>query len=436
MTVKPMRPTGSDIMTGNRNNGFLQLLPLYFVIFIGFVGYSLMITILTPVTLNNSGGILDSLPFKADRTIVLGVLLALYPLGQFVGSPVMGAMSDRLGRRPILLVSLFIIAVCYALFAYVLQIRKMPMLMVISFIMGLADADIVTAQSAIADVSTEENRSRLFGYVYLSASSAYVAGPLIGGNLADPHVVSWFDYATPYWAVFILLIISLVFTYLLFRETHVPQEGAKTSYVEAFTNVMTIFTAGHIRIIYLVNFLIYFSIFGFFRAYPMYLVDRYRMGVSIVSDFIAWVAVPIVLANIWVTGYLAKRFSARTVTIYSTLLFGILMSLIVVPAHEGALWATLFLPGLALAVALPSCASMLSLMVSADEQGGVLGNNQSLQVGAEALSGLAAGLLAAFTFKLPLLALAGVAVLAAMILVVDGRRRKYGISRQDSAPTI
>ncbi|MFI5324098.1 MAG: MFS transporter, partial [Thermodesulfobacteriota bacterium] len=289
---------------------------------------------------------------------------------------------------------------------------------------------------AIADVSTEENRSRLFGYVYLSASSAYVAGPLIGGNLADPHVVSWFDYATPYWAVFILLIISLVFTYFLFRETHVPQEGAKTSYVEAFTNVMTIFTAGHIRIIYLVNFLIYFSIFGFFRAYPMYLVDRYRMGVSIVSDFIAWVAVPIVLANIWVTGYLAKRFSARTVTIYSTLLFGILMSLIVVPAHEGALWVTLFLPGLALAVALPSCASMLSLMVSADEQGGVLGNNQSLQVGAEALSGLAAGLLAAFTFKLPLLALAGVAVLAAMILAVDGRRRKYGISRQDSAPTI
>ncbi len=408
-------------MTDDRNTGFLQILPLYFVIFIGFVGYSLMITILTPVTLDNSGGILDTLPFKADRTIILGVLLALYPLGQFAGSPVMGAMSDRLGRRPILLVSLFVIAICYALFAYCLQIRNMPMLMIISVIMGLADADIVTAQSAIADVSTEENRSRLFGYVYLSASSAYVAGPLIGGKLADPHIVPWFDYATPYWAVFILLIISIVFTYFLFRETRIPQEGAKTSYFEAFTNMLTIFTAGRIRIIYLVNFLIYFSIFGFFRAYPMYLVDRYQMGVAGVSDFIAWVAVPIVLANLWITGYLAKRFSARTVTIYSTLLFGILMSAIVVPAHEGALWVTLFLPGLALAVALPACASMLSLMVSADEQGGVLGNNQSLQVGAEALSGLAAGLLAAIAFKLPLIALAGVAMLAALILAAVGR---------------
>ncbi len=171
------------------------------------------------------------------------------------------------------------------------------------------------------------------------------------------------------------------------------------------------------------NFLIYFSIFGFFRAYPMYLVDRYNMGVGRVSDFIAWVAVPIVLANVWLTGYLATRFSARKITIYSTALLGILMPLILLPRQEGALWATLFLPGLAIAVALPACASMLSLMVSADEQGSVLGNNQSILVGAEALSGLAAGLLAALALRLPLVALAGVAILAAIILAAEGRER-------------
>jgi MFS family permease len=411
-------------MTENRNSGFFQVLPLYFVIFIGFVGYSLMITILTPMTLDNSGGILNSLPFKADRTIILGVLLTLYPVGQVIGSPVMGAMSDRLGRRPILLVSLFIITVCYALFAYFLQTKNLPMLMVISVIMGLADADIVTAQSAIADVSTEENRSSLFGYIYLSASSAYVVGPLIGGKLADPSVVPWFNYGTPYWAVFFLLIITLVFTYFLFKETLVRREGAETGYFEVITNMLTIFTARRIRIIYLVNFLIYFSIFGFFRSYPMYLVDRFQMGVGRESDFIAWVAVPVVLANLWITGYLASRFSARTITIYSTLLFGILIFVIILPAHQGALWVTLFMAGLALAVALPACASMLSLMVDADEQGSVLGNNQSLQVGAEALSGLTAGLLAAITFRLPLVALSGIAVLAVLILAAEGRGRR------------
>lgn len=418
-----MRPQGAGVMTGKPKSGFLRILPLYFVVFIGFVGYSLMITILTPMILDNSGGILDSLPFRADRSIVLGVVLMLYPLGQFLGSPVMGAMSDRFGRRPILLASLSVIAVSYAFFAYSLQISSLPAVMVISFIMGLADADIVTAQSAIADVSTEENRSRLFGYIYLSASSAYVAGPLLGGKLADPSIVPWFSYATPYWAVFVLLLFSLAFTYFVFRETRVFTDGPATGYFEAFTNLHTIFTARKIRIIYLVNFLIYFSIFGFFRSYPMYLVDRYQMGVGRVSDFIAWVAVPIVFANLWLTGYLAGRFDARKITVYSTLLFGILTFVIVLPAHPGALWVTLFLPGIALAVALPACASMLSLRVSAEEQGSVLGNNQALQVAAEALSGFAAGVLAALAIKLPLTALAGVAVFAALLLAVEGRGR-------------
>lgn len=413
-------------MTGEIKSGFFRILPLYFVIFIGFVGYSLMITILTPMILDNSGGILDSLPLRADRSVVLGVLLMLYPLGQFLGSPVMGAMSDRFGRRPILLISLFVIALSYALFAYSLQISNLPAVMVISFIMGLADADIVTAQSAIADVSTEENRSRLFGYIYLSASSAYVAGPLLGGKLADPTIVPWFSYATPYWAVFVLLLFSLAFTYFVFRETRVFTDGPEAGYFEAFTNMLTIFTARKIRTVYLVNFLIYFSIFGFFRSYPMYLVDRYQMGVGRVSDFIAWVAVPIVFANLWLTGYLAGRFRPRKITVYSTLLFGILTFVIILPSYEGALWVTLFLPGLALAVALPACASMLSLMVSADEQGSVLGNNQSLQVGAEALSGFAAGVLAALAITLPLIALAGVAVFAALLLAVEGRGKASG----------
>ncbi len=418
-----MRPEGAAVMTDNRNSGFFQILPLYFVIFIGFIGYSLMTAIMTPMILDNSGGILDSLPFKADKSIVLGVLLMLYPLGQFLGSPVMGAMSDRFGRRPVLLVSLFAIAVCYALFALSLQLNCLPALMGTSLLMGLADANIVTAQSAIADVSTEENRSRLFGYMYLSGSSAFVAGPLIGGKLADPATLPWFSYATPYWAVFMLLLFALAFTCYVFRETRVPDTGAKTNYSEGFTNMLTIFTAGRIRTVYLVNFLIYFAIFGFFRAYPMYLVDRYHMGVGRVSDFIAWVAVPIVLANLWLTGYLATRFSAKKINVISTALFGIFMLLILVFRQEGALWVTLFLPGLAIAVALPACASMLSLMVSADEQGSVLGNNQSILVGAEALSGFAAGLLAAVAIELPLVALAGVAVFAAVLLAAEGRER-------------
>jgi DHA1 family tetracycline resistance protein-like MFS transporter len=409
-------------MEDRETTGFFRTTPLYVVIFIGFLGYSLTITILTPMILNDSGGMLASLPLKADRLIVLGLVLALYPLGQFFGSPVLGSLSDRFGRRPVLLISLLISTVCYGVFAYALMVRNLPLFMIVSFVIGLSEANIAIAQSAIADLSTARNRTRLFAYINLSASSAFVIGPLAGGILADQNIIRWFSYDTPYWAVCFLLFCTLIFTATVFSETRPPDSRRVVRYREAITNLLTVFARGKLRAVYLVNFLIYFAIFGFFRSFPMYLVDEYGMGVSQVSKFIAWNALPVVLASLWLAGYLANHYSPRSITAYSSILFGVSALLVIIPEPVSALWVTLFLPGLALAVALPACTAMLSLMVGGAEQGKVLGNNLSLEVGAEVLSGLAAGFLAAYMIELPMGIVAAVAITAGLILVlVNGK---------------
>ena len=89
-----------------------------------------------------------------------------------------------------------------------------------------------------------------------------------------------------------------------------------------------------------------------------------------------------------------------------------------------SLWATLFLTSAALAICLPACATLLSKATSEAEQGRVLGNNQALQVGAEALSGLVGGLAAAWFVELPLILLGLVAMTAALLL-------KFGVSTDD-----
>src|SRR5262252_8520738 len=76
-----------------------SLLPLYGVVFVGFVGYSLMIAVFTPMMLRGSAMLAGDTPLS-QRTIALGLLLSMYPLGQFFGSPIMGAFSDRFGRKP------------------------------------------------------------------------------------------------------------------------------------------------------------------------------------------------------------------------------------------------------------------------------------------------------------------------------------------------
>ncbi len=409
-------------MEDPKSIGFLRTIPLYIVIFIGFLGYSLTITILTPLILNDSGGVLASLPIDADRLIVLGIVLALYPLGQFFGSPVLGALSDRFGRKPVLLVSLTISTIGYAGFAYALYTKNLPLFMLVSLIIGLSEANIVIAQSAIADISTTKNRTRMFAYINLSASGAFVIGPLAGGMLADPNIVPWFSYDTPYRAVFFLLFCTTILTYSSFKETRPKEARREVGYMEAFTNLATVFTSGRLRVIYFINFLIYFAIFGFFRSFPMYLVEEYGMGVSEVALFIAWNAVPVVVASLWLIGYLAKYYSSRAITIYSSILFGISALLVIIPEPQWALWITLFFPGLMLAVALPACTSMLSFMVVGEQQGSVLGNNLSLEVGAEVLSGLAAGFLAAYLIELPMFVVAAIAIGAGLMLATIVKR--------------
>jgi MFS family permease len=412
-------------MANRQDTGFFRILPLYIVIFIGFVGYSLTITILTPMVLEGGDVLLRSIPFRANPTIILGTVLAIYPIGQFFGAPVMGALSDRFGRKPILVVSLIITTICFGGLGYSIQLNNLSLFMMISLIMGLAEANIATAQSAVADVTTAENRTRMFAYINLSASGAFIIGPLLGGVLADPELVPWFNNATPYWAVFGVLIIAVLFTLIAFKETRPKEKRTDVSYSEAFTNMLTIFRPGRLRIIYLVNFLIYLAIFGFFRAFPMYLVEHFDMDVTELAKYIAWNAVPVVIGSLWLTGYLSKMHSARAIAIYSTMLFGLFCLLVIVPQSEFMLYLSLFLPGLALAVALPASATMISLAAREDAQGRVLGNNLSLEVGAEVLSGLAAGFLAAYLIQLPMFAICIVAILAAGILFFsDGGKLK------------
>jgi MFS family permease len=403
-----------------------RVLPLYLVVFIGFVGYSLMITVFTPLILTDEGGLLPRSSSISERTLVLGLLLALYPLAQFVGSPILGALSDRFGRRRVLLISLATSAACYALIALALAAKSLPLLMVACLLAGLSEANIAIAQSAIADVSAPAQRSRLFGYVYLSSSLAYVIGPLVGGKLADPGIVSWFGYPTPYWAVALLLLGTLALTAARFRETHAPATGASIGLGRAFAHVGAAFAPGRLRPLFLANFALYLAIFGFFRVYPIYLVDHFGMGISRESEFIAWVAVPIVIANLGLVAWLSRRLDPRRLTIRFGIALAVCLAAVVVPHPEGALWATLAACALALAVCLPSMASMISQAVGAEQQGSALGANQSLQVGAEGLSGLAGGGLAAISTVLPLPAMGALALVGSGLLMRPGAKAAVG----------
>jgi hypothetical protein len=218
---------------------------------------------------DGANGFLAADATTGQRSLLLGILLAVYPLGQFLGSPVLGALSDRYGRKPILTVSLFIAVAAYLLISRGIELRSLALIATGCLIGGLAESNIAIAQSAISDVAGPDERPRLFAWIYSCCSLGYIAGPVIGGELAV--LLSW---SAPFWLTVPLLVATLVWIGISFRETHPPEKDKRIDAFAALTNLGTVFTDRPIRRLYLINFLIYLGLFGYFRMVLVYMVDH------------------------------------------------------------------------------------------------------------------------------------------------------------------
>jgi len=398
------------------------LMPLYLLIFIAFTGYAMMVTLFVPMLMHHNGFFEGSATHSA-RVIYSGILLALYPLGQFLGSPVIGSVSDRFGRKKVLSISIVLTIFFYIIISYSLHIQSLWLLMGACFLAGLTESNVAICQSAIADISTEDDRGRLFAYLYSFMSLGYIIGPLIGGPLAVHY-----GFSTPFWAVIILLLVTYFWILRSFHDAFKPNAGEPVDYFKTFTNLLTVFTDRPIRKVYLVNFLIYLSMFGFFRVVQMYMVDKWNFRVDSVTFYYSYLAVMAGIANTFFFAPLSRRLTLKSITIWAGIVSGLFIVSIVVPNAEFFYWFTAGPASFIGVLAIAACGTYLSTLVGPERQGRVLGNNLALQVGAESISAALGGFLAAVLIPLPLITYGIFAVVGGLILITYKRPEQSGPS--------
>ena len=168
------------------------------------------------------GIIIPLLPFYAESfgasALMIGLLGTSFSLMQFLFSPIWGRWSDRIGRKPIILVGLMGSCVSYLALALA---RSLPMVFLARIIGGIAGANIPTAQAYIADVTTPENRAKGMGMVGAAFGLGFIFGPAIGG------VLSRYGASTPMWCASALCLANFVAALILLPESRRGGADAK-----------------------------------------------------------------------------------------------------------------------------------------------------------------------------------------------------------------
>ena len=337
--------------------------------------------------------------------IMFGFLVAVFPVMQFFATPILGQLSDRYGRKPVLALSLAGTAFGYALFAIGIILRNIPLLFVARALDGITGGNLSVAQASIADVTSPRDRTKNFGMIGAAFGVGFIIGPFLGGVLADPTVVSWFSAATPFWFAAILATANTIQVLVQFDETNKHMRHFDVDFTRGIGNIARAYAMPELRPIFLTTF--FFNAgFGFFISFfGVFLIYRFGFNEARIGNVFAWVGICAIFTQLVTTRRVAARFSEAEVLKVS--LLGVSVVMLAYLMAPSPLWLLAIVPmsstfnGLSLA----NMSGLLSRSVAPQVQGEILGIGSSIQALANALPPLLGGFVAAsFAPQAPVLA--------------------------------
>jgi MFS transporter, DHA1 family, tetracycline resistance protein len=341
------------------------LLIIFVTVFIDLIGFGIVIPVLPYYA--------EGTKFGATPSQV-GLLFASYSVMQLIFAPVLGRLSDKYGRRPILLISLLGTSVGFLILGFA---TTLWMLFVGRIIDGISGGNISTAQAYIADITTKENRAKGMGLIGAAFGLGFVFGPAIGG------ILSRWGINVPFLFAGGLAFLNAILLYFALPETVTPDHPARTSAAagrgwQQLIGALRNPQLGFVLTIYFLSIVAFSIMTATFSLFMMF-----RLGYDAFHNGWVFAFVGIISAIIQggLIGKLVKRFGEPLLVIIGGVLFS--ASLLAIPFVTAAtgLLAILTLgaaTAIGQALSAPSLSSLASKSAGAGEQGGVLGVMQSV----------------------------------------------------------
>jgi len=370
---------------------------IFFTIFIDLLGVGILIPVI-PLLFASPLSDFYILPVGISVEkgyLLLGLLIAIYPIGQFIATPILGQLSDRYGRKKILAISILGTSISYILFAIGIVTHNIPLLFISRFFDGLTGGNISVAQAMISDISNKDNRARNFGMIGAAFGLGFIFGPFIGGKLSDPNTLSWFSATTPFYFAAILAFINMFLVLFLLKETNLNLHKEAIKWNKSLNNILDVFKMKDLKIIFFTNFL-YNSGFTFFTTFfSVYLINKFSFDQGNIGNFFAFIGLWSVITQAVFTRFIAKLFSEERILKITLLGSGIIVLIYFLPQYS---WQIYLIPpffGLCTGLTMANLSSLLSKRAPQEIQGKIFGINTSVSALAQAIPAILSGFIAA-----------------------------------------
>jgi multidrug resistance protein len=360
--------------------------------------YSPLIVIFTTVFIDlvGFGIVIPVLPFYAEGTVfnatprMVGLLFASYSVMQLIFSPILGGLSDKYGRRPVLLLSIIGTGIGFLVLGFATTVF---MLFVGRILDGITGGNISTAQAYIADITTPENRAKGMGLIGAAFGLGFIFGPALGG------ILSQWGIHVPFLFAAALCFANAILLYFTLPETVTADHPAKNRAAggRSFRHVLNSLRQPRLSFVLIIYFLFVVAFSIMTTAFSLYAMFRFGYDAVHTGYLFAYVGLIAVIIQGGLIGRLVKRFGELPLVIFGALCFAI--SLFAVPfvgPAAGGLAGLLVGGGvfsMGNSLATPALNSLASKSASAAEQGTVLGVTQSVASLARAVGPFLAAML-------------------------------------------
>ncbi len=378
-------------------------------IFIDVLGVAILIPVLPQLIY----AIFMPAGYSLDGALVmLGWLTACYPLVQFLATPVLGQLSDRFGRKPVLAISLFGTALGYIIFAIGVVTKNIPLLFVGRVLDGLTGGNVSVARAVIADVTEPKNRARNFGLIGACFGVGFVMGPYIGARLAEPNAnlyglfttPQWFSSATPFWFAAVLSVLNMISVLIVLPETHQHiDHHLRLTWNKSIDNIRQAVANPRLRVLFSSEFL-FWSGFTFFTTFfQILLIKKLGFNISQAGDFFAFLGLWIAIAQVVVVPLVGKYLKSHQILKFSIAANGLALLALLLPTNSLELYMVAPFISIFIGLTMANASALVSLTASKKNQGEVLGIEASVQALSQAIPAIIAGYVATFGVATPVM---------------------------------